>query len=163
MSVPELTSATNHLALTSALTQHRIAEPLVSSAMIEEREWLSIVNYIVLDDGEGHDFEAEALGYFWGFARATGCMLLAVEADANTHDYHLLVSFSTEEQKRQFLDLAAANELTELADDILGLPLETEIRHARGPEYVFDEEILRVARPIADRVAQLLWSADESR
>ncbi len=69
--------------------------------------------------------------------------------DPDTHAYELLFSFSSNENKRRFLELVKSNEITQTEDDLLLIPEEDEIRDAWPLAMVLPEDVVRHATLIA--------------
>jgi hypothetical protein len=84
----------------------------------------------------------------------TRSLALLGDADADADAYEILFSFSSPEEKRQFLDLIRANE--DLGNDYIEndfmLPTNEEIRNARPLQTILPEDVLIRAVLIATSI-----------
>jgi hypothetical protein len=102
------------------------------------------------DDPEGRLFGADIVGYLVGYAQLTTTRVLALLGDPDTSAYELLFSFSSTEEKNEFLNLVRSNEdmgndyITELTP-----PTTKEIRNARPLATVLPQDALTHAMLIA--------------
>jgi len=71
----------------------------------DEKDWLCTVEFLPSDDPEARSFSAEIIGYLFGYAHLTNTRSLALLGDPGANAYELLFSFSSPEEKEQFLDL----------------------------------------------------------
>ena len=71
----------------------------------DEKDWLCTVEFLPSDDLEARLYSADIIGYLVGYAHLTNTRTLALLGDPNASAYELLFSFSTSEEKNQFLDL----------------------------------------------------------
>jgi hypothetical protein len=72
----------------------------------DEKDWLCTVEFLPpRDDPEARSFSAEIIGYLFGYAHLTNTRSLALLGDPDANAYELLFSFSSPEEKEQFLDL----------------------------------------------------------
>jgi hypothetical protein len=76
----------------------------------DEKDWLCSVEFLPPDDPEPRFFSAEIIGYLFGYAHLTNTRSLALLGDPDANAYELLFSFSSPEEKEQFLDLVRSNE-----------------------------------------------------
>jgi hypothetical protein len=76
------------------------------------------------DDLEDRPYSAGIIGYLFGYAHLTNTRTLALLGDPDASAYELPFSFSTSEEKNQFLDLVRSN--GDLGDDYHNA-LETEL------------------------------------
>jgi hypothetical protein len=100
-------------------------------------------------DEDDRGFGAESIGYFFGYAQLTDTRIVALLGDPAADAYELLFSFSSNENKRRFLELMNSNEFTETEDELLTVPSLDEIRDARPLGMVLDEDIMGHATMIA--------------
>ena len=62
------------------------------------------------DDPEGRLFGADIVGYLFGYAQLTNTRAVALVGDPDASAYELLFSFSSPEEKNEFLNLVSSNE-----------------------------------------------------
>jgi hypothetical protein len=116
----------------------------------DEKDWLCIVEFLPIDNPEGRFFAADIIGYAVGYANFTNTRSLALLGDPDASAYDLLFSFSSPEEKNEFLNLVRSNEdmgkdyITELTP-----PTTEEIRNARPLATVLPHDALTHAVLIA--------------
>ena len=117
----------------------------------DEKDWLCTVEFLPTDDSEARLFAADIIGYLFGYANLTNTRSLALLGDSNTSAYELLFSFSSPEEKNQFLDLVRSNEEmgTDFIENDLTSPTTKEIRNARPLATVLPRDVLSHAALIA--------------
>ena len=99
---------------------------------------------------EGRLFGADIVGYLIGYAQLTNTRVLALLGDPDASAYELLFSFSSPEEKNEFLNLVRSNE--DMGNDYiieLTPPTAEEIRNARPLATVLPQEALTHAMLIA--------------
>jgi len=113
------------------------------------------------DDPEGRLFGADIVGYLFGYAQLTNTRAVALVGDPDASAYKLLFSFSSPEEKNEFLNLVRSNEVME-NDYIIEFtpPTAEEIRNARALATVLPQDVLTHALLIA---ATLCASTDDFR
>jgi hypothetical protein len=105
------------------------------------------------DDPEARVFATDIIGYLVGYANLTNTRSLALLGDPDTSAYELLFSFSSPEEKNEFLKLVRSNE--DMGNDyIIELmpPTTQEIRNARPLATVLPQDALTHAMLIAAAV-----------
>jgi len=116
-----------------------------------EKDWLCTVEFLPPDDPEARSFSAEIIGYLLGYAHLTNTRSLALLGDPDADAYELLFSFSSPEEKEQFLDLVRAND--DLGNDYIEndfmSPTTEEIMKARPLAMVLPEDVVTRATVIA--------------
>jgi hypothetical protein len=70
-----------------------------------EKDWLCIVEFLPTDNPEARLFAADIIGYLVGYANLTNTRSLALLGDPDAGAYELLFSFSSPEEKNEFLNL----------------------------------------------------------
>jgi len=116
----------------------------------DEKDWLCIEEFLATDDPEARLFAADIIGYLVGYANLTNTRSLALLGDPDASAYELLFSFSSPEEKNEFLNLVRSNEnmgndyITELTP-----PTTEEIRNARPLATVLPHDALTHAMLIA--------------
>ena len=98
----------------------------------DEKDWLCIVEFLPTDNPEARLFAADIIGYLVGYANLTNTRALALLGDPDARAYELLFSFSSPEEKNEFLNLVRSNE--DMGDDYViefTPPTTEEIRNAR--------------------------------
>ena len=102
------------------------------------------------DNPEARLFAADIIGYLVGFANLTNTRSLALLGDPDASAYELLFSFSSPEEKNEFLNLVRSNE--DMGKDYiieLTPPTTEEIRNARPLGTVLPQDALTHAMLIA--------------
>ncbi len=117
----------------------------------DEKDWLCTVEFSPTDDSEARLFAADIIGYLFGYANLTNTRSLALLGDSNASAYELLFSFSSPEEKNQFLDLVRSNEEmgTDFIENDLMSPTTDEIRKARPLATVLPRDVMSHAALIA--------------
>jgi hypothetical protein len=98
----------------------------------DEKDWLCLVEFLPTDNPEARRFAADLIGYLVGYASLTKTRSLALLGDPDASAYELLFSFSSPEEKNEFLNLVRSNE--EMGKDYiieLTPPTTEEVRNAR--------------------------------
>ena len=117
----------------------------------DEKDWLCIIEFLPTDNPEARLFAADTIGYLVGYANLTNTRSLALLGDPDASAYELLFSFSSPEEKKEFLDLVHSNE--DMGDDYIAneftSPTNEEIRHARPLATVLPQDALTHAMVIA--------------
>jgi len=116
----------------------------------DETDWLCIVEFLPTDNPEARLFAADIIGYLVGYANLTNTRSLALLGDPDASAYELLVSFSSTEEKNEFLNLVRSNE--DMGTDYiieLTPPTTEEIRNARHVATVLPHDALTHAMLIA--------------
>ena len=128
----------------------------------DEKDWLCTVEFLPTDDSEARLFAADIIGYLFGYANLTNTRSLALLGDSNANAYELLFSFSSPEEKNQFLDLVRSNEEmgADFIENDLMSPTSEEIRKARPLATVLPRDVLSHAALIA---ASLNAAAQDDR
>jgi hypothetical protein len=116
----------------------------------DEKDWLCIVEFLPTDNPEARLFAADIIGYLVGYANLTNTRSLALLGDPDASAYELLFSFSSPEEKNEFLNLVSSNEDME-NDYIIELtpPSTEETRNARPLATVLPHDALTHAMLIA--------------
>jgi hypothetical protein len=116
----------------------------------DEEDWLCIVEFLPTDNPEARLFGAEIIGYLVGYANLTNTRALVLLGDPDASAYELLFSFSSPEEKNEFLNLVRSNE--DMGNDYiieLTPPTTEEIRNARPLATVLPQDALIHAMLIA--------------
>ena len=116
----------------------------------DEDDWLCTVEFLPGDDPEGRLFAADIVGYLVGYAQLTNTRVLALIGDPDASAYELLFSFSSPEEKNEFLNLVRANQ--DMGNDYVvefTPPTAEEIRNARPLAIVLPHDALTNAMLIA--------------
>jgi hypothetical protein len=75
----------------------------------DETDWLCTVEFLPTDDPPARIFASDIIGYLFGYAHLTNTRSLALVGDPDANAYELLFSFSSSEEKKQFLELVRSN------------------------------------------------------
>jgi hypothetical protein len=116
----------------------------------DEKDWLCIVEFLPTDNPEARLFAADIIGCLVGYANLTNTRSLALIGDPDAGAYELLFSFSSPEEKNEFLNLVRSNE--DLGEDYvieLTPPTTEEITNARPLATVLPQDALTHAILIA--------------
>ena len=76
----------------------------------DEKDWLRTVEFLPRDDPEARSFSAEIIGCLFGYAISRTRVRWHSLATPDANACELLFSFSSPEEKEQFLDLVRAND-----------------------------------------------------
>jgi hypothetical protein len=76
----------------------------------DEKDWLCTIEFLPTDDPEARLYGADIIGYLVGSANVTNTRSLALLRDPDAGAYELLFSFSSPEEKNEFLNLVRSNE-----------------------------------------------------
>src|ERR1700723_563757 len=117
------------------------------------RTWLCIVEFLPTDDPEARLFAADIIGYLVGYANLTNTRSLALLGDPDASAYELLFSFSSPEEKNEFLNLVRSNE--DMGNEYiieLTPPTTEEIRNARPLAAVLPEDVMTHATLVATTI-----------
>jgi hypothetical protein len=102
------------------------------------------------DDPEARIFASDIIGYLFGYAHLTNTRSLALVGDPDANAYELLFSFSSSQEKKQFLELVRSN--PEMGNDYIEndllSPTTEEIKDARPLGMVLPQDVLNHAAPI---------------
>ena len=96
-------------------------------------------------------FASDIIGYLFGYAHLTNTRSLALVGDPDANAYELLFSFSSSEEKKQFLELVRSNPdmgNDYIENDLLS-PTTEEIKDARPLAMVPPQDVLNRAMLIA--------------
>jgi hypothetical protein len=118
-----------------------------------EDDWLCVIEFLPGDNLEGRVFGADIVGYLFGYAQLTNTRVLALVGDLDASAYELLFSFSSSEEKQEFLTLVRSNE--DMGIDYISeftQPTTEETRNARPLATVLPQDILTHAMLIAGAV-----------
>src|ERR1700674_4866555 len=91
---------------TESMNRQRDIEPYWQ----DEDDWLCTIEFLPSDDPEGRLFAADIVGHLLGYAQLTNTRALALVGDPDASAYELLFSFSSPEEKNEFLNLVRSNE-----------------------------------------------------
>jgi hypothetical protein len=86
------------------------ADTVFEPYWLEEKDWLCIVEFLPTDNQEARLFAADIIGYMVGYVNLTNTRSLALLGDPDASAYELLFSFSSPEEKNEFLNLVCSNE-----------------------------------------------------
>ena len=103
------------------------------------------------DDPEARTFASDIIGYLFGYAQLTNTRSLALVGDPDANAYELLFSFSSSEEKKQFLELVRSNPDmgNDYVENDLLSPTNEEIKDARPLAMVLPQDGLNYAAMIA--------------
>jgi hypothetical protein len=76
----------------------------------DEKDWLCTIEFLPTEDPEARLYGADIIGYLVGYANLTNTRSLALLGGPDAGAYELLFSFSSPEEKNEFLNLVRSNE-----------------------------------------------------
>ena len=126
-----------------------------------EDDWLCTIKFLPRDDHEWRLFGADIVGHLFGYAQLTNTRAVALVGDPDASAYELLFSFSSPDEKNEFLNLVRSNEV--MGNDYIiefTPPTSEQIRNARPLATVLPQDVLTRALLIA---ATLCASTDDFR
>jgi hypothetical protein len=115
----------------------------------DEDDWIVLIEFLRRDDVEDRVRGAEAIGYMLAFSQMTDTRMLALVGDPNADAYELLFSFSSPENKADFLRLLRSNDATDCGDDEILGPCQDEIEAAQPIARVLPEDVMPQVAVIA--------------
>jgi hypothetical protein len=117
----------------------------------DETNWLRTVEFLPTDDPEARMSASDIIRYLFGYAHLTNTRSLALVGDRDANAYELLFSFSSSEEKDQFLELVRSNPdmgNDYIENDLLS-PTTEEVKDARPLAMVLPRDVLNHAALIA--------------
>jgi hypothetical protein len=114
-----------------------------------EDDWIVLIEFLRRDDDEDRARGAEAIGYMLAYAQMTDTRMLALVGDPKADAYELLFSFSSPNNKTEFLRLLRSNEATNCEDELILVPRQTEIEAAQPIARVLPEDVMRQVTVVA--------------
>ena len=115
----------------------------------DDDDWVVLIEFVPRYDTDDRARGAEAIGYLFAYSQMTDTRMLALVGDPKADAYELLFSFSSPENKAEFLRLLQSNEQTCCADDEILVPHQTEIDAAQPIARVLPEDVMRQVTIIA--------------
>ena len=106
----------------------------------DEKDWLCIVEFLPTDDPEARLFAGDIIGYLVGYANLTNTRSLALLGDPDASAYELLFSFSSPEEKNEFLNLVRSEQVW-LRSDPSGAGSAGSLRSGLSP--AVEESLVR--------------------
>ena len=108
-----------------------------------------LIEFLPRYDAEDRARGAEAIGYLFAYSQMTDTRILALVGDPKADAYELLFSFSSPENKAEFLRLLQSNEETRCTDDEILVPNQAEIDAAQPIARVLPEDVMRQVTVVA--------------
>jgi len=115
----------------------------------DEQDWLCVIEFLPSDEESERARGASVVGYLSAYAQMTNTRMLALLGGPVGEAYELLFSFSSEEDKAEFLRLMQSNEATQTETELIVVPSSDEIRDAKPIGLVLPEDVLRHATAVA--------------
>jgi len=108
---------------------------------LDEPDWLVAIAMLSSEEVVENDLEElNWIGRLFAFTQATDTWMLALVGDPDGPTYELLFSFSSDENKRRFLELVKLDGYADpLEEGTFTVPDEAEIRDARPISHVFPQ------------------------
>jgi hypothetical protein len=123
---------------------------------LEEKNWMTWTDCLPTDDDEVRESFAAAWGTLFAYAALTQTRMLALRKEpyAEYEPYAILFSFSSDENKAEFLRLIQSNDSLAFDDDeidetIKTVPDPAEIAAARPVAMVFPNDLIRNVTELA--------------
>jgi hypothetical protein len=115
----------------------------------DEDDWIVLIEFLRRDDDEDRARGTEAIGYMFAYAQMTDTRMLALIGDPEGDAYELLFSFSSPENKADFLLLLRSNDATDCEDEEILVPPRDEILTAQPIARVLPEDVMIQVTAIA--------------
>ena len=125
----------------------------------DEDDWIVLIVFLPRYDAEDRERATEAIGYMFAYAQMTDTRMVALVGDPAADAYELLFSFSTPDNKAEFLRLLQSNDATACEDDEILVPRQTEIDAAQPIAHVLPADVMRQVTIVA---TMLLGGQDET-
>jgi hypothetical protein len=107
-----------------------------------EDDWLVILVVLPQDDVEDRAVGAEAIGHMLAYASMTDTRMLALLGDPDADMYELLFSFSSGDNKAEFLRLLKLSQPAICEEDEIMVPVQAEIEAAQPISRVLPEDVM---------------------
>lgn len=95
------------------------------------------------DDVQDRAIGAEAIAYMFAYSHMTDTRMLALLGDPDADMYELLFSFSSSDNRVEFLRLLKSNDATNCGDEEILVPIQAEIEAAQPIARVLPEDVMR--------------------
>jgi hypothetical protein len=117
----------------------------------EEDNWLCAVEFLPDNDPESRCLGAETIGYLFGYAHLTNTRTLALVGDVHNQAYEILFSFSSPEEKGEFLNFVRTNADMgcPYIERDLKVPTANEVENASPLAVVLPEDVMQQVELIA--------------
>lgn len=115
----------------------------------DDEDWAVLIEFLPRYDAEDRERGAEAIGYMFAYAQMTDTRMLALVGDPKADAYELLFSFSSPENKAEFLRLLQSNDTTRTEEDEILVPNQAEIDAAQPIARVLPEDVMRQVTLVA--------------
>ncbi|WP_260706540.1 hypothetical protein [Edaphobacter flagellatus] len=123
--------------------------PSVPPYWRDEGDWVVLIEFLRTDDAEDRARGIEAIGSMLAYAQITDTRMLALTGDRKADAYELLFSFSSPENKAEFLRLLKSNDATDCEDEEILVPNQAEIEAAQPIARVLPDDVMRQVTAIA--------------
>jgi hypothetical protein len=124
-----------------------------------EDDWLVLIEFLPRYDQEDRARGTDAIGYLFAYAQMTDTRMLALVGDPQADAYELLFSFSSADNKAEFLRLLQSSDETRCEDEMILVPRHDEIEAAQPIARVLPEDVMRQVTIVA---TMLLGEQDET-
>jgi hypothetical protein len=114
-----------------------------------ENDWIVLIEFLPRHDAEDRARATEAIGHMLAYAQMTDTRMLALIGDPEADAYELLFSFTTPENKAEFLRLLKSNDFTNCEDEMILVPRQDEIEAAQPIAKVLPEDVIQRVTLIA--------------
>jgi len=115
----------------------------------DEEDWIVLIEFLRGDDAEDYARATKSIGYMFAYAQMTDTRMLALIGDPEADAYEFLFSFSSPENKTDFLSLLRSNDATNCGDEEILVPRQDEIEAAQPIAQVLPEDVMRQVTAIA--------------
>lgn len=124
-----------------------------------EGDWLVLIEFLPRYDQEDRARSTDAIGSMFAYAQMTDTRMLALVGDPEADAYELLFSFSSADNRAEFLRLLQSNDEIRCEDEMILVPRQDEIEAAQPIARVLPEDVMRQVTVIA---TMLLGGQDET-
>jgi hypothetical protein len=107
-----------------------------------EEDWLVLIEFLPRYDADDHARGTDAIGYMFAYSQMTDTRMLALVGDPEADAYELLFSFSSADNKAEFLRLLQSNEATEYEGEEILVPQQDEIVAAQPIARVLPADVM---------------------
>jgi hypothetical protein len=115
----------------------------------DEEDWIVLIEFLSRYDAEDCARATNAIGYMFAYAQMTDTRMVALVGDAEADAYELLFSFSSSDNKAEFLRLLQSNEETRCEDEMILIPRQGEIEAAQPIAHVLPADVMRQVTIVA--------------
>ena len=135
--------------MSSAPTNPPGSLPPIPPYWTEELDWIVLVTFLPRHRPDALTRATEGIGHMLAYSQMTDTRMLALLGDPHGDAYELLFSFSSPNNKAEFLHLLQSNRKTQFEDEEILVPTQREIEAAQPIALVLPEDVMRQITNIA--------------